>query len=89
MSKFAKLAVVLAVSAFSVSVMAADTPNHQWHRPPFPVVKGRVIHRMEMLEKALPGRIKCVQAAKNFKAMHACFPHHKKWHHWKRQTPAK
>ena len=75
-----KLIVLIAASAISATAMADNIPNHQWQRPPFHVVQKRVVQRMEMAEQALPGRIKCVEAATNFKALHTCFPH-PRWHH--------
>ncbi len=83
MKKALKIAVLLSASVFASAAIAGPWQGNGHQRPPFPVVKQHILYRMQKAEKALPGRISCVEGANNFHELHACFPQRMggKWNH--------
>ena len=74
----AALSVVTATSAFAVDaapMVPAGKPAMRMHAlPPFPVLKSRILHRMQHRQEMLQRRESCVSGAENFAALHECFP---------------
>lgn len=74
----AALSVVTASSAFAVEpgpmVPAGRPVMRAPALPPFPVLKSRILHRMQHRQVLLQRRESCVAAASNFADLHQCFP---------------